>query len=65
MELNPQIIKKSGKKEFAVLPYNEYLKIIELLEDYEDLVDLRKAKAETIKEPNIPFNDIIDRIKKS
>ena len=65
MEFNPQIIKKSGKNEFAVLPYNEYLKIMELLEDYEDLVDLRKAKAETIKEPNIPFGNVKERIKNS
>ncbi|MCX5647146.1 MAG: type II toxin-antitoxin system Phd/YefM family antitoxin [Phycisphaerae bacterium] len=39
-----QIIKKDGKKEFAVLPYADFLKIQEDLADYEDLRCLREAK---------------------
>ncbi|OHB67784.1 MAG: hypothetical protein A2Y77_05770 [Planctomycetes bacterium RBG_13_62_9] len=39
-----QIIKRNGKKEFAVLPYADFLKIQEALEDYEDLRCLREAK---------------------
>lgn len=39
MELNPQVIQKKGKREFVVLPYEEFVKIVELLEDYEDLRD--------------------------
>ena len=58
MELEPQIIKKDGENEFVVLPYNDYLKIKQALEDYEDLIDLRKAKNETINEPGIPFKDV-------
>ena len=58
MEYEPQIIKKDGANEFAVLPYKDYLKIKQALEDYEDLIDLRKAKIETVNEPGIPFNDI-------
>jgi hypothetical protein len=37
IELHPQIIEKDGKKEFAVLPYDEFVKVQEELEDYEDL----------------------------
>jgi hypothetical protein len=33
-----------------------------LIEDSEDLVDLRKAKAETVNEPTIPYNEIADKI---
>ena len=44
MTLHAQIIKKNGKKEYAVLPYKEFLKIQEELEDYEDLRCLREAK---------------------
>lgn len=58
MEYEPQIIKKDGEKEFAVLPYKDYLKIKQALEDYEDLIDLRKAKIETVNEPGVPFNDV-------
>ena len=63
MELEPQIIKKDGENEFVVLPYNDYLKIRQALEDYEDLIDLRKAKNETINEPGIPFKDVKELLK--
>jgi len=58
MEFNPQIIKKNGENEFVVLPYNDYLKMKQALDDYEDLIDLRKAKNETVNEPGIPFKDV-------
>ncbi len=37
-----QIIKKNGKPEWAVIPYDEYVKIQELLEDIEDIRDIEK-----------------------
>ena len=46
VELHPQIIEKNGKKEFAVLPYGEFLRLQEELEDYEDLKQPREAKAQ-------------------
>ncbi|NPV00270.1 MAG: type II toxin-antitoxin system Phd/YefM family antitoxin [Brevinematales bacterium] len=36
--------KQSGKPEFAVIPYDEFLQIQEKVDDYEDLMDLRGAK---------------------
>jgi len=42
--LHTQIIKKKGQKEYVVLPYDEFLKVQEELEDYEDLRSLREAK---------------------
>ncbi len=44
VDLHAQIIKKKGQKEYAVLPYEEFLKIQEQVEDYEDLRCLREAK---------------------
>jgi PHD/YefM family antitoxin component YafN of YafNO toxin-antitoxin module len=35
---------KNGKKQFAVLPYEEFLALQERLADAEDLLELRKAK---------------------
>jgi len=58
MEIEPQIIKRDGANEFAVIPYQDYLKIKQALEDYEDLIDLRKAKTETINEPSVSFKDV-------
>lgn len=44
MDFNAQILKKGNHNEFAVLPYKEYLQMKEMLEDYNDLLALRKAK---------------------
>ena len=46
MTLHPQVIEKEGKKEFVVLPYEEFVRIQEALEDFEDLKELRQAKVE-------------------
>jgi hypothetical protein len=58
--LHAQIIRKDGKKEYAVLPYEEFLKIQEQLQDYEDLRSLREAKEAEKDAPTIG----IDALKK-
>ena len=60
---NPQIIEKVGKKEFVVLPYEEYQAIEERMEDYMDLIDLREAKAEGQGQPSVPLDDVIKELK--
>jgi hypothetical protein len=40
-----------GKKEFAILPYSEFVKMRTELEDYEDLKLLRQAKRKEAKSP--------------
>ena len=42
--LHPNILEQNGKKQFAVIPYEEFLKIQEELNDYEDFKELRQAK---------------------
>lgn len=44
LELHPQFLTQNGQKQFAVLPYEEFLQIMELLENWEDLRDLQVAK---------------------
>lgn len=47
IELHPEILKKNGKSEFVILPYEEFIALQELLADAQDLTDLREAvKAE-------------------
>ena len=41
IEVHPNILERDGKKEFAVLPYEEFESLMEALSDYEDLRDLR------------------------
>ena len=57
MELNPQIIEKNGKKEFVILPYEEFLIIQEELDNYEDLRILREAKEKEGDASTIKFKD--------
>ncbi|MBA7491539.1 hypothetical protein ES702_02087 [subsurface metagenome] len=47
MTLHPQVIEKKGKKEFVVLPYSEFLRIQEALENFADLRELRREKEES------------------
>jgi hypothetical protein len=51
--LNAQIITKKGRKEYAVIPYEEFLKVQEELQDYEDLRCLREAKEAEKNAPTI------------
>ena len=60
MSMHPQVIEKEGKKEFVVLPYEEFLAIKESLKDFEDLKDLREAKAESSDESTVKLDDIRD-----
>jgi PHD/YefM family antitoxin component YafN of YafNO toxin-antitoxin module len=53
-----QIIEKRGKKEFAVIPYKEYLHMQEQIEDFALLKILRKAKAEPDYHKRRPYEDV-------
>ncbi|MDJ0900170.1 MAG: type II toxin-antitoxin system Phd/YefM family antitoxin [Xenococcus sp. MO_188.B8] len=58
IELHPEFIFKNGKKEFAVLPYEEFLKLQEILEDLEDLRDLRLAEEEDQNNPDYSLDKV-------
>jgi len=51
MLLHPQVIEKEGRKEFVVLPYDEFLQLQEAVEDFEDLRELRKEREESMGMP--------------
>ncbi len=63
VSLRAQIIKKNGKKEYAVLPYEEFLRVQEELEDYEDLRCLREAKETERSAPTIRLTELKKRKK--
>ncbi|MDA0739072.1 MAG: type II toxin-antitoxin system Phd/YefM family antitoxin [Nitrospirae bacterium] len=58
MTLHPQIIEKEGKKEFVVLPYEEFVQLQEKIEDYEDLKDLRSAKETEKSSPTVSLAEV-------
>lgn len=56
--MTAQIIEKAGKKEFAVIPYKQFLRMQEALEDYHALRELRKAKADPKNQRGRPFVEV-------
>lgn len=40
--MNVQIIEKNGKPEWAVIPYSEYIKLQDAIEDAEDIKDIQE-----------------------
>jgi len=44
IELHPSFLEMRGERQFAVLPYQEFVALQELLEDLEDLRELRAAR---------------------
>ena len=59
MELHPQVIEKEGKKEFVVLPYEEFKALEEAISDYEDLRDLREAKEKSKNQVGVPLEKVL------
>jgi hypothetical protein len=58
MKLHAEILEKNGEKQFAILPYEEFLKVQERLADAEDLLELRKAKRAERKKRSIPLAEV-------
>jgi PHD/YefM family antitoxin component YafN of YafNO toxin-antitoxin module len=59
MTLHPQLIEKEGKKEYVILPYEEFLQIKEELDDFYDLRELRAEKERSKNGPTKKLDDII------
>lgn len=60
--MKAQIIEKHGKKEFAIIPYKDFLRIQEDLEDYADLKDLRKAKNDPMNKQGRLFSEVVKEL---
>ena len=55
--LHQKILGKDGRKEFAVIPYDEFLEVKEELEDYDHLKALREAKAKEGNAETVSFEN--------
>lgn len=62
MSIHPQIIEKDGRKEFVVLPYEEFLQMQAEIEDYDDLRTLRDEKASAHAQPTRSLDSILGEI---
>jgi PHD/YefM family antitoxin component YafN of YafNO toxin-antitoxin module len=62
VSIHPNILEHDGKKAFVVLPYEEFVMIEEELQDYEDLKQLRAAKAKEAGEPTVPLREVKEEL---
>ena len=58
LKLHPEILIKDGQKQFAILPYDEFLAIQERLADADDLLELRKAKRAEGQKRSVPLTEV-------
>ncbi len=58
VDIHPSFLERDGKKAFAVLSYEEFVLIEEELQEYEDVRQLRAAKAEEAAEPGVPLRGV-------
>jgi hypothetical protein len=62
LELHPEFLKKNGKHEFVVLPYEEFVEVQRRLEDAEDVLELRRAKQQDASQPTVPLDEVKRRL---
>ena len=58
LKLHPEFLEKNGKKEFVVLTYEEFTALQEVLEDAQDLLTLRTAKAAEGDSPTLSLDEL-------
>ncbi len=58
VDLHPEFLPATGKREFAVLPYAEFVALKEWLEDVEDLHDLELAIKENEGQPSCTLEEV-------
>jgi hypothetical protein len=56
--LHPEILKKDGKSEFAVIPYDEFVALQEFLSDVDDVLELRAAKEAEADQPTVSLEKV-------
>ncbi|MBP7589419.1 MAG: type II toxin-antitoxin system Phd/YefM family antitoxin [Thermoanaerobaculia bacterium] len=57
--LHPEILRRDGRPQFAVLPYEEYVALRARLEDLEDVLEIRRACQEEVAEPHTPLDEVL------
>ena len=55
--LHPNYLEQEGKKQFVVLPYDEFIALQEELQDFYDLKELREAKSAEADAPTVSFEE--------
>ena len=56
--MHASILKRDGREAFAILPFEEFVRVREELEEYDDLKVLRAAKAAEHAAPTTPLREV-------
>jgi hypothetical protein len=58
IELHPEFLVADGERQFAVLPYKEYLALQEWIEDTQDLHALKQAREDNRQTPLLTIAEV-------
>ncbi len=58
IELHPEFLSKNGEKEFAVIPFSEFVALRKWIADMEDLLELETAIRIEGDASSIPLEDV-------
>lgn len=62
VELHPEFLSTGGRKQFAVIPYEEYVRLQEWIEDTLDLHELRLAREENKDQPTYSLEEVKEQL---
>ena len=58
VELHPEFLSTGGRKQFAVIPYDEFVRLQEWIEDTLDLHEIRLAREENKDQPTYSLEEV-------
>lgn len=61
-KLKPEFLKKNGRTEFVVLTAEDYHAFREMIEDAQDVLSLRQARAANRGAPGIPLEQMMRKL---
>lgn len=62
VELHPEFLSAGGRKQFAVIPYDEFVRLQEWIEDTLDLHELRLAREENQDQPTYSLEEVKEQL---
>ncbi len=62
LELHPEFLSEGGRKQFAVIPYDAFLRLQEWIEDTTDLHELRMAREENDGKPTYSLKEMKEQL---
>ena len=62
LKLHPNFLKKNGRKEFVILPFDEYERIEELIQDAYDIRAMRQARRKDADKPSLSLAEAKERL---